>query len=99
MSQYTKPKFDDKIFRRCEYFCSTPTLNLFWHPAKTDLGLLVFLSSLSLIFVPQPVKKKKIKREIKILENLRGGTNIIRLVDTVKDPVVSSSRALAALHA
>uniref|UniRef100_A0A8C5FUY3 Casein kinase II subunit alpha'-like n=1 Tax=Gadus morhua TaxID=8049 RepID=A0A8C5FUY3_GADMO len=28
-----------------------------------------------------------IKREIKILENLRGGTNIIRLVDTVKDPV------------
>lgn len=36
----------------------------------------------------KPVKKKKIKREIKILENLRGGTNIIRLVDTVKDPVV-----------
>lgn len=36
----------------------------------------------------QPVKKKKIKREIKILENLRGGTNIIQLVDTVKDPVV-----------
>uniref|UniRef100_A0A672FK88 non-specific serine/threonine protein kinase n=1 Tax=Salarias fasciatus TaxID=181472 RepID=A0A672FK88_SALFA len=35
----------------------------------------------------KPVKKKKIKREIKILENLRGGTNIIRLVDTVKDPV------------
>ncbi|XP_016147721.1 casein kinase II subunit alpha'-like [Sinocyclocheilus grahami] len=36
----------------------------------------------------KPVKKKKIKREIKILENLRGGTNIIRLVDTVKDPVM-----------
>ncbi|KAJ8343874.1 hypothetical protein SKAU_G00312030 [Synaphobranchus kaupii] len=35
----------------------------------------------------KPVKKKKIKREIKILENLCGGTNIIRLVDTVKDPV------------
>ncbi|XP_031657272.1 casein kinase II subunit alpha'-like isoform X5 [Oncorhynchus kisutch] len=35
----------------------------------------------------KPVKKKKIKREIKILENLRGGANIIRLVDTVKDPV------------
>lgn len=43
-------------------------------------------------FLPQPVKKKKIKREIKILENLRGGTNIIRLVDTVKDPVVSWAR-------
>uniref|UniRef100_A0A8C7ITE7 Casein kinase 2 alpha 2 n=1 Tax=Oncorhynchus kisutch TaxID=8019 RepID=A0A8C7ITE7_ONCKI len=38
----------------------------------------------------KPVKKKKIKREIKILENLRGGTNIIRLVDTVKDPVPCS---------
>lgn len=38
----------------------------------------------------QPVKKKKIKREIKILENLRGGPNIITLLDIVKDPVVSS---------
>lgn len=36
----------------------------------------------------KPVKKKKIKREVKILENLRGGTNIINLIDTVKDPVV-----------
>ncbi|EGW01747.1 Casein kinase II subunit alpha' [Cricetulus griseus] len=35
----------------------------------------------------KPVKKKKIKREVKILENLRGGTNIIKLIDTVKDPV------------
>ncbi|XP_032833373.2 casein kinase II subunit alpha-like [Petromyzon marinus] len=35
----------------------------------------------------KPVKKKKIKREIKILENLRGGPNIISLVDIVKDPV------------
>ena len=36
----------------------------------------------------QPVKKKKIKREIKILENLRGGTNVITLCAIVKDPVV-----------
>uniref|UniRef100_A0A7N8Y2A6 non-specific serine/threonine protein kinase n=1 Tax=Mastacembelus armatus TaxID=205130 RepID=A0A7N8Y2A6_9TELE len=35
----------------------------------------------------KPVKKKKIKREIKILENLRGGPNIISLIDIVKDPV------------
>ena len=35
----------------------------------------------------KPVKKKKIKREIKILENLRGGTNIITLQGVVKDPV------------
>ncbi|XP_050452007.1 casein kinase II subunit alpha isoform X3 [Cataglyphis hispanica] len=35
----------------------------------------------------KPVKKKKIKREIKILENLKGGTNIITLQAVVKDPV------------
>jgi len=35
----------------------------------------------------KPVKKKKIKREIKILENLRGGTNIIAMLDVVKDPI------------
>lgn len=40
-------------------------------------------------FLIKPVKKKKIKREIKILENLRGGPNIISLIDIVKDPVVS----------
>lgn len=37
----------------------------------------------------QPVKKKKIKREIKILDNLRGGPNIISLLDVVKDPWVN----------
>lgn len=35
----------------------------------------------------KPVKKKKIKREIKILQNLSGGTNIIQLLDVVRDPV------------
>ena len=40
----------------------------------------------------QPVKKKKIKREIKILENLRGGPNIIALLDVVKDPWVRKNR-------
>ena len=44
-----------------------------------------------ILFVLQPVKKKKIKREIKILENLRGGTNVIALMAIVKDPVVSNS--------
>ncbi|KAI3388003.1 hypothetical protein SNEBB_008518 [Seison nebaliae] len=39
------------------------------------------------IKILKPVKKKKIKREIKILENLRGGPNIITLLDIVKDPV------------
>ncbi|KXN74235.1 putative casein kinase II, alpha chain [Conidiobolus coronatus NRRL 28638] len=34
----------------------------------------------------KPVKKKKIKREIKILQNLKGGVNVIELLDIVKDP-------------
>lgn len=34
----------------------------------------------------KPVKKKKIKREIKILQNLCGGPNIITLLDIVRDP-------------
>jgi casein kinase II subunit alpha len=39
------------------------------------------------IKILKPVKKRKIKREIKILENLCGGTNIITLLDTCRDPV------------
>ncbi|KAF9907700.1 Casein kinase II subunit alpha [Lobosporangium transversale] len=38
------------------------------------------------IKVLKPIKKKKIKREIKILENLHSGPNIIRLLDVVRDP-------------
>lgn len=58
-------------------------MRVFSYTPKTSLLNLCLVSLCN-----QPVKKKKIKREIKILENLRGGTNIIRLVDTVKDPVV-----------
>lgn len=39
------------------------------------------------IKILKPVKKKKIKREIKILQNLDGGPNIIKLIDTVRDPI------------
>jgi hypothetical protein len=39
------------------------------------------------IKILKPVKKKKIKREISILQNLSGGTNIIKLLDVVRDPV------------
>lgn len=38
------------------------------------------------IKILKPVKKTKIKREIKILQNLCGGVNIIRLMDVVQDP-------------
>jgi casein kinase II subunit alpha len=37
------------------------------------------------IKVLKPVKKKKIKREIKILQILSGGPNIISLLDVVRD--------------
>ena len=36
----------------------------------------------------KPVKKKKIKREIKILENLRGGTNVITLQVTKQKNII-----------
>lgn len=39
-----------------------------------------------MIKILKPVKKKKIKREIKILQNLWGGDNIIKLLDVVRDP-------------
>jgi casein kinase II subunit alpha len=38
------------------------------------------------IKILKPVKKKKIKREIKILQNLAGGVNVIKLLDVVREP-------------
>ena len=45
------------------------------------------------IKILKPVKKKKIKREIKIMQNLAGGPNIVTLYDVVKEPI-SKSMAL-----
>eukprot|EP01083_Nonionella_stella_P062992 163740_1 len=42
-------------------------------------------NKLVIIKILKPVKRKKIMREIKILQNLAGGKNIVRLVDTCKD--------------
>jgi len=42
-------------------------------------------SSKCIVKVLKPVKKKKIKREIKILQNLAGGPNVIALLDVVRD--------------
>jgi len=50
-------------------------------------GIKVTNNDKVVVKILKPVKKKKIKREIKILENLRGGQNIITLLDVVKDPV------------
>ena len=38
------------------------------------------------IKILKPVKKKKIKREIKILQNLNDGPNVVKLLDVVRDP-------------
>lgn len=38
-----------------------------------------------IIKVLKPVKKKKIKREIKILQCLTGGPNVVQLLDVVRD--------------
>lgn len=37
------------------------------------------------IKILKPVKKTKIRREIKILDTLRGGPNVIKLIDVVRD--------------
>jgi casein kinase II subunit alpha len=39
----------------------------------------------------KPVKEKEIKREIKILQNLSGGPNIVALLDVVRDSQVNHS--------
>jgi casein kinase II subunit alpha len=49
-------------------------------------GINVANNGKCVIKVLKPVKKKKIKREIKILQNLSGGQNIIQLLDIVRDP-------------
>ncbi|KAG2699043.1 hypothetical protein I3760_07G174300 [Carya illinoinensis] len=38
-----------------------------------------------IIKILKPVKKKKIKREVKILQNLCGGPNVVKLLDIVRD--------------
>jgi serine/threonine protein kinase len=50
------------------------------------------------IKVLKPVKKKKIKREIKILQNLSGGPNIVALLDVVRDSQVNHSSHLGDRH-
>lgn len=49
-----------------------------------------------IIKVLKPVKKKKIKREIKILQNLAGGPNVIALLDVVRDPQVRTISTVVA---
>ena len=52
-------------------------------------GINVANNEKCVVKVLKPVKKKKIKREIKILQILSGGPNIIALLDVVRDNQVS----------
>ena len=49
-------------------------------------GVALASGAACVIKVLKPVKKKKIRREIKILRCLAGGPNIVRLLDTVLEP-------------
>jgi len=49
-------------------------------------GIKVSSGEKCVIKILKPVKKKKIKREIRILQNLCGGPNIVKLLDVVRDP-------------
>ena len=42
------------------------------------------------IKILKPVKTKKIKREIKILQNLTAGVNVIKLLDVVREPTTKT---------
>ncbi|KAG4993371.1 hypothetical protein JHK82_030109 [Glycine max] len=48
-------------------------------------GINVNSNERCIIKILKPVKKKKIKREIKILQNICGGPNIVKLLDIVRD--------------
>ncbi|KAK4750506.1 hypothetical protein SAY87_003988 [Trapa incisa] len=48
-------------------------------------GINVTNNEKCIIKILKPVKKKKIKREIKVLQNLCGGPNIVKLLDIVRD--------------
>ena len=53
-------------------------------------GMNVLKNEKCIIKILKPVKKKKIRREIKILQNLWGGPNIIKLLDVVREPATKT---------
>lgn len=53
-------------------------------------GVCTLNSEKCVVKILKPVKKRKIRREIKILQNLCGGVNIIKLLDVVRDPATKT---------
>jgi len=49
-------------------------------------GMNVLNNQKCVVKVLKPIRKKKIQREIKILQNLCNGPNIVKLLDIVRDP-------------
>lgn len=58
--------------------------------SEVFLGIDLSSGSKCVIKVLKPVKRKKIKREISILQNLIGGPNIVGLLDVVREPQLKS---------
>ena len=65
--------------------------------SEVFLATNVASDSKCVVKVLKPIKKKKIKREVKILQSLAGGTNIVQLLDMVRDPL-SKTPALVFEH-
>ena len=42
------------------------------------------------IKILKPVRKNKIRREVKILELMQGGPNVVELLDVVRDPMTKT---------
>jgi len=78
-------KLDGESTPKSVFSCLTPfaTSNLL----QVFEGTNIANDEKCIIKVLKPVKKKKIKREIKILQNLAGGPNIVALLDVVRDPL------------
>lgn len=78
-------KSDGESTPKSVYFIHTPFATS--NPLQVFEGINIANDEKCIIKVLKPVKKKKIKREIKILQNLAGGPNVVALLDVVRDPL------------
>jgi casein kinase II subunit alpha len=55
--------------------------------SEVFLGSNIHTQTPCVVKILKPVKKRKIYREVSILNNLQGGPNIVQLLDCVRDPI------------
>ena len=80
-------KLEEGNTQRCVRVSLKQTEYMSLHiPTQVFEGVNIVNDEKCVIKVLKPVKKKKIKREIKILQNLAGGPNVVTLLDVVRDP-------------